>query len=331
MAVKATKPKKRRAVFTANLSQGQRCLAGIAVGITWTALGCAVASLQGVAWQFLNDWARLQGFFLTSLGTWLLLIARSNGLTERIQAATISGKRPELGLLSNRVVRLAVVLAIGIGGTASLIPLGFPGRGTVLVFMWVSCAAICFAAAAVTLHTLEILKAISGLQRTEIKVYRYAPARTPELRAVVSYFSSFTLLVTIGYVFALLATLAPHWAGSSEYVEVVRVFWPIIYVPTCSVALVYPHVAVHSLIQREKERTLQSCQEDIDGLLARFRELKTEDIDRTNLLAQLFDRIAATPNYVVDFGIAVRIVVPLIMNGVSFFARAALTHAHAGG
>jgi hypothetical protein len=109
------------------------------------------------------------------------------------------------------------------------------------------------------------------------------------------------------------------------------VFWPIIYVPICSVALIYPHLAVHRLIQREKEKILLSCQEDMDGLLTRFRDLKTEDIDRTNTLAQLFDRIAATPNYVVDFGIAVRTVLPLLLNVISFFAKAALSHGQTGG
>jgi hypothetical protein len=135
----------------------------------------------------------------------------------------------------------------------------------------------------------------------------------------------------MGYAFALLGTLAPTWTGSPHYIEAVRVFWPIIYVPICSVALVFPHLAIHRLIQREKEKTLLSCQEDMDGLLTRFRDLKTEDIDRTNTLAQLFDRIAATPNYVVDFGIAVKTVLPLLVNVISFFAKAALSHGQAGG
>jgi hypothetical protein len=197
--------------------------------------------------------------------------------------------------------------------------------------MWTTCGIVCFTAGAATLHAVEIIAAVGGLLRSDAKLFLYAPARTPELRDVVGYFSSFTLLVTVGYAFALLGTLDPHWTGTPFYVEAVRAFWPIIYVPTCSIALIYPHVTVHKLIQREKEKILLSCQEDMDGLLVRFRDLKTEDIDRTNTLAQLFDRIASTPSYVVDFGTAVRTALPFVINVVSFFAKAALSHAQTKG
>ena len=153
------------------------------------------------------------------------------------------------------------------------------------------------------------------------------PARTPELRGLVSYFTWFTLLVTIGYACAVIATLDDHWTGAPEYIAAVRLFWPLIYVPICTVAMIYPHMVVHRLIQREKEETLLSCERDIDDLLGRFRDLKTEDINRTNTLAQLFDRIAATPDYVVDIGIAARTALPFLVNVLSLFAKSALAHA----
>jgi len=309
----------------AEVSHALYAVVGVGVGLLWTAVGYGIAAIQGSAHAFLEDWLHLKGFFLISLGTWLMLIVRSDVLPARVADVTTVSP-PATGLLASRWMRRAVVVVIGAGGTASLIGLGFPARGMVLAFMWTTCAIICFTAGLATLHTVDILRAVSGLATAEVKVFRYAPARTVELRAVVSYFTSFTLLVTIGYVFALLGTLAPHWAGSTGYVEAVRIFWPIIYVPTCTVALIYPHVVIHSLIQREKEKTLLSCQEDIDGLLTRFHELKTEDIERTNTLAQWFDRIAGTPNYVVDFGIAARTILPLIVNIASFFAKAALSH-----
>jgi hypothetical protein len=121
-----------------------------------------------------------------------------------------------------------------------------------------------------------------------------------------------------------MATLSPNWTGSKEYVDAVRLFWPFIYVPTCSVALIYPHLVVHRLIQREKEKTLLSCERDIDNLLTRYGDLKKEEIDRTNTLAQLFDRIAGTPNYVVDLGIAVRTIIPLVFNILTLLVKSPL-------
>ena len=43
-----------------------------------------------------------------------------------------------------------------------------------------------------------------------------------------------------------------------------------------------------------------------------------------------FDRIVATPDYVVDIGIAVRTLLPVFVNVISFFAKTALTHGQAG-
>jgi hypothetical protein len=138
------------------------------------------------------------------------------------------------------------------------------------------------------------------------------------------------LLVTVGYAFAVLGTLDQHWTGSVAYIEAVRLFWPVIYVPTCTVAMIYPHIVIHILIRREKEKTLLSCEEDMDELLGRFHDLKADDINRTNALAQLFDRIVATPDYVVDIGIAVRTLLPVLVNVISFFAKTAFTHGQAG-
>jgi len=199
--------------------------------------------------------------------------------------------------------------------------MGFASQGPVLVFMWITCALVCLASGIVTLHCLEVLAVLHNLRAQEIKVFRYAPARTPELRSVVGYFSSFSLLMSVGYAFALIATFKAHWSGPSDYVEGVRLFWPIVYVPTCSIALIYPHLIIHQMIRREKEQTLASCQQDIDQLLSKYSELKTEDIERTNTLAQLFDRIIATPDYVVDVGIAVRTMLPLVLNLLTLLAK----------
>jgi hypothetical protein len=89
---------------------------------------------------------------------------------------------------------------------------------------------------------------------------------------------------------------------------------------------VYPHLVLHRVIQREKEQTLLSCQRDIDDLLAKYSLLKTDDINRTNTIAQLFDRITATPDYVLDFGIVVRTGLPLLLNVATFVAKLALDY-----
>jgi hypothetical protein len=217
-----------------------------------------------------------------------------------------------------------VVSSITILGFASLTRMGFNGHGATLIFMWITCACVDFAAALVTLHSLKILAAVHNLQHQDIKVSRYAPARTPELKNVVTYFSSFTLLMTVGYAIALLGTLKGNWTGSKDYVQAIRLFWPLIYVPMCCVVLIYPHVVAHKLIQREKERTLSSYQRDIDKLLSKYGNLKTEEVERTNSLAALFDRITATPDYVIDVGIAVRTILPLAFNLITLVMKASV-------
>jgi hypothetical protein len=320
MRRKIKKTRKPRAV-TPDTHHVRWALTGIVVGLIWTLIACGVAYLQGdEVRSFLREWVNLQGPFLIALGTWMVLIIHSGSFTARVSKLTIDGS-VNPGIVENRVFRYLVVGAITILGFFSVSRMGFNGRGAVLVFMWITNACIDFASGLVTLHSIEILTTVHNLQRQEINVSRYAPARTPELRSVVAYFSSFTLLMTVGYAFALLGTVKGHWTGSPDYVQAVRLFWPFIYVPTCCVVLIYPHIVVHKLIQREKERTLSTYQRDIDKLLSKYGDLRTEEVERTNTLAQLFDRITATPNYVIDVGIAVRTALPLVFNFVTLFVK----------
>ena len=298
------------------------CFTGIGVAVVWTGIGCAIAALQGEFRTFLRNWVDLQGFFLVLLGTWLLLTIRSDVFSSRVEGLTVKGVSPN-GLHHSRL-RYLIVGVVSLIGTASLMALGFPAGGVLLVFMWCTCACVCVAAGLVTLHTAQIMIVMHQMQRIEIKAFKYAPARTPELRSLLNYCSSFSLLTTIAYGFALAATIQPPWTGSKDYIGTVQVFWPIIYVPLCSLALVYPHVIVHRLIQREKERTLLSCQRDIDDLLTKYSGLSTEEVERTNTLAQLFDRISATPDYVIDVGVAARTLLPLVFNLVTLFAKVAV-------
>lgn len=320
MARKFSKARKTRAI-TPNTHHVRWFLTGVAVGAIWTLVACGLALLQGDnVRSFLREWTNLQGPFLIALGCWLLLMIQSKSFTARVSRLTVDGS-VNPGIFKNRIVRYLIVGSVTVLGFISVSSMGFNGHGAVLVFMWITCLCIDFTAGLVTLHSLEVLTAVNNLQQQEIKASRYAPARTPELRSLVSYFSSFTLLMTVGYAFALLGTIRGGWTGPHDYIQTVRLFWPLIYVPTCCVVLIYPHIVVHKLIQREKERTLSSCQQDMDKLLSKYGNLKTEEVERTNTLAQLFDRVTATPDYVIDVGIAVRTILPLAFNLVTLFLK----------
>lgn len=300
-------------------------LKGFLLGVVWTAVGCLLALIQGDSPRaFLKEWMSYQGPFLLSLEAWMLLMIRAKVFEARV--STLTGKtRMEVGVLCKRPVRILIVASITILGFASVSRMGFNGRGVVLLFMWFTNLCIDLAAGIITLHSLTIITAIYYLHREKIKLSHYAPARTLELRSVVKYFSTFTLLMTGCYIFALAGTLKGNWTGSKDYVQAIQWFWPIIYVPICCIVLIYPHLAVHKLIQSHKEITLRSYQDEIDKLLEQYPKLQPEDIGRTNELAQLFERITATPNYVIDFGIAVRTFLPLAFNLLTLFLKVSTT------
>jgi uncharacterized membrane protein YccC len=86
--------------------------------------------------------------------------------------------------------------------------------------------------------------------------------------------------------------------------------------------LIYPHLVVHKLIEKEKERTLSAYQRDLEEQLSKHENnLSMGQIERTNALAQLVDRITGSPNYVIDFGIALRTLLPLALNVLTLFVK----------
>ena len=301
----------------------QYLLFGIVIGLLWTALGLMISLLSHSAARFWREWYRLQGFPLVALGTCLVLVIYSDSLTRRVAALTSDGSIP-IPAVHTRGARATIVLIITAVGTASLVSLGFNAIDSALLFMWGTAAVVCLCAALVTLHAIDIVSIIRQLEGMAIHVFRYAPAKTKELRELVNYFTTFTLLMTIGYGFSLLGTLKGGWRGNSEYVKAVQLFWPVLYVPLCSIALIYPHVIVHRLIRREKDRTLALYQRDIDESLNRYPELKPDDVQRVNTLVQLFDRISSTPDYVMDLSIAVRTCLPLAFNFLTLIAKTTL-------
>ncbi|EJN07971.1 hypothetical protein PMI42_07434, partial [Bradyrhizobium sp. YR681] len=299
---------------------------GLLVSGAWTLIGVAVAYARGEFRPFIAEWESLQAPYLIGLGTCLVLIARSGFLETYAKKvarnqSTISSEVVPLGL------RLTLVGAISFVGTASLVWMGFKASGPLLGFMWFTAASICIAAGVITLHTIDLLLLIHRLRTTGIKTFRYSPARTPELRDLINYFTSFTLILSVAYSFAFAGTIKGNWTGDRAYIELVQTFWPLIYVPICSAALIYPHFAIHGLIREAKEVSLAFYQRDIDKLMIDYKRLDSDDVAKINSLAQLFDRISATPDYVVDIGIAVRTCLPLAFNVATLFAKSALSHA----
>jgi len=295
-------------------------LIGFAVAGAWTLAGWLIAFIQGDHEHFLAEWGRMQAFFCLWLGAWLLLIGRSGALGERARAIAKDGSPVPRGITDRRV-RVLIVASVAAVGSTTFIAMGFNASGSLLVFMWVMCLFICSMAGVVTLQAADLLFVIHNLQTAELKTFRYAPARTPELRDIVSYFSFFTLLLTIAYGFAFVGTLRGHWTGHPAVIGAVQWFWPVIYVPACSVALIYPHIVVHRLIKDAKDGALAFYQRDIDGLLGSYESLNNDDVQRVNTLAQVFDRISATPNYVFDLGIALRTAVPHAVNLAIFLTK----------
>lgn len=301
---------------------------GIAVAAAWTLAGFAVASFQGDHKHFIAEWARMQAFPCLALGVWLLLIAKSGALRSRIRKLTKEGIAPSDGIAS-QWLRAFIILVVAVAGTVIFVSMGFNAKGALLGFMWALCVFICVLAGIVTLHGIDMIVAIHNLQGVDLKTFRYAPARTPELRELVSYFTFFSLLFTLAYGFACVGTLKGQWTGNRAFIEAAQWFWPAIYVPVCTVALLYPHFVVHLLIRRSKDSTLASYQRDIDGLLGDYESLETGQVERINSLAQLFDRISATPDYVIDFGIAARAILPHVVNLAVFLAKPLMSHVSA--
>jgi hypothetical protein len=303
-----------------HVAYGRYFVIGLGAAAIWTLAGGAIALVQGQLESFATEWRSLQAPFLIGLGTWLVLISTSGALTDQATKLVKNGSSPSIKPVV-RLLRVLGVCAIGIAGTASLVWMGFNAKGPLLIFMWVTTATICFAAGIVTLHTIDLLLVVHGLRTAGIKTFLYAPARTPELRELINYFTSFTLILSIAYTFAFAGTINGHWTGDRAYIEAVQLFWPVVYVPICSAALIYPHLVMHGLVREAKESSLVSYQKEIDELMVDYKGLDNEGVSKINSLAQLFDRISATPDYVVDVGIAIRTCLPLAFNVGILFAK----------
>ena len=291
----------------------------------WMVVGCFLALIQGDSVHvFALNWVNYGGPALVFLGTWLLLMIKSGSFASSIAALT--GDRPlNLGIIGTRRFRFLIAGVILVLNFGSGVLMGFGGHGLVFVFQLITFFCVVVATAYVVLHAFDIVGSVHGLQHQQIKLSHYSPARTPQLRNVVRYFSTYVLLMTLGEACGLLGSLRGHWTSPQIYIDMFRWFWPFIYFPLCSVMLIYPHLVVHKLIQKEKRVTLSTYQDELEGYLAKpENNSSSSQIERTNNLAQLVDRIAASPNYVFDFGIAARTLLPLVLNVLTLFLKASM-------
>jgi len=164
---------------------------------------------------------------------------------------------------------------------------------------------------------------VRNLQHQKLALSHYAPASTQALRSLVKYFSTYLLLMTMGEALGLMGSLRGHWTGSQMNIDIFRWLWPFVYFPMCSVMLIYPHLVIHKLIQTEKDHTLSTYRKELEDHLSRREADATNgQLERTNHLAELVDRITASPNYVVDFGIAARTLLPFAVNLLTLFVKA---------
>ena len=279
----------------------------------WTSLGAVLSYSCCDLRHFLEGWQRYQAFPALALATWLMLLARSGIFKKRVEQLMQDAGTSPPGL-RYRGLRAALVTLIFILAASTSIGMGFDASWPLIAFYWATAVIAGLLAGIVMVHTIHTILTIHQLQNTSVKSFHYAPARTPELKDIVSYFATFALILSIAYFFAFLGTTQGKWLGNPTFIKAVQLFWPIVYVPVCSATLLYPHYVVHRIIHREKERTVLSYQQEIENIIVDYHTLDNEEVQRVNALAQFLDRVIATPNYVVDFGVTLKTLTPLALN-----------------
>ena len=282
----------------------------ITISMSWSALGLLVAIFNGNFHNFLDEWIRLQGFPLVALGLWLYLVGESNPASQLLarlvgaREARIEFKQRQWQIKAKRII----IILIGSVGSISLISLGFSGQNGTLAFMWCTCIIVCFLAGYATWHGVNLILVSSIIEDKRIKVFVYSPAETKELKKLAIHVTKYATILTVGYAFALFATLLGQWTGNSAFIRVVVIFWPGLYVPFCFVLLIYPQLKFSAIVKKEKSHILMKCQKNMNDILNKEDSLSKDEVERCNMLAELFEKVSATPNNIMNFGIMARTV-----------------------
>jgi hypothetical protein len=287
-------------------------MAALAAAIAWTGVGLFWASAGHAYNDFVEEWWRLFGSIDIALGVWLVLDAESHPLPSLLDGLAKSLLTPQ----TTRTVKWAIVAAVAIIGSGSLIALGFHVQPVVLPFMWFTCLVVCAISGVVTWHGVEILIASRQIGESRLHIFVYSPGETKELRVFARHVTQFASLCTIGYAITLCGTLLARWTASPVLVARVVTFWPLLYVPFCLLLLAYPQVQFRRVILREKQKLLDVCQTRIDDLLQK-PDLSNDDVQKCNAFADFFDKIARTPDFVLDAGIVFRMVSVVVLNALT--------------
>jgi hypothetical protein len=291
-------------------------LIGIVGALVWTLLGCLVSALTGSVSDFWRQWTLIQGFFDVAAAIFLGLLALSPALANTLDELDPSEagveewtSRPVIA--KSRWTTIALVTLIGSFTTTQL---GFAVPPPALYFMWLTCVGVCFLAGFATWHAVEVLHTANRIEKLKIKFFTYSPGETKSLQRLAAHFVIFGLGMTFGYIFAFIGTMSPLWTGNRVYVRTVQAFWPTIYVPLCLVLVTYPHLILHRLIRKEKDRLIISYQEQINSIIGEGSSLSQQDIEKVNALANLIRKIERSPSFAVNFPIAIGTVFTYLAN-----------------
>ncbi len=296
-------------------------LIAICGGVAWTLLGVLVAVIGGDLGVFWREWLSIQGPFDAAGAIFLGLLALSPDL-DQIWRDVAPHVAPLGAWRRSRSVRFwhrMTIVFVAVVGTATTTQLGFstpaPGR----YFLWATCAGVCIVAGFITWHAVEVIVAAARIETLNIKFFAFSPGDTRSLKRLAVHFVIFGLGTTFGYITSLIGTLSPYWQGDATLVRAVQVFWPMIYVPICLAVSTYPHLAIHRVIRKEKDRLIVSYQNEINAVISDGQNLTKQDIERVNALADLIQRIEKSPSFAVNFPIALGSAVAYVANIGSLF------------
>jgi hypothetical protein len=210
---------------------------------------------------------------------------------------------------------VGVITSVAVIGTVSLLSLGFAAPSLLTrVFMWITAVVVCTLAGVATWHGVELFVLVFRMRAMQLELFAYSPAETRGLRRLAHHLVTYAGVLTIGYAFALAATLLGSWRAAPSWVRTVQVFWPVLYVPFCFLLLLVPQAWLRDLVCERKEALLQRWEASMNSLLQRPSKLRRDDVDECNALADLFEKVSGTPEYVIDLSLALKTAGILIVN-----------------
>ena len=273
----------------------------------WTLIGLLISAISSSLMSFWIEWLSIQGFFAVAAAIFLGLLALSPSLADALRQLTTGA--PNVKRWNKRTAianwRRVTIAFVTIVGSITTTQLGFSVAPPARYFMWLTCIGVCVFAGLITWHAIEVIHTATRIEKLKIKFFVYSPGETLSLKRLALHYVTFGLGMTFGYIFAFIGTLSPLWTGNPVFIRTVQAFWPVIYVPLCLFIITYPHLAIHHLIRREKDRLILSYQEEINSIIGDQSPVSQQDIERINALANLIRKIEDSPSFALNFPIAI--------------------------